>query len=190
MIEAYPLAWPESYQRTQRPDRSRFNTTFNSAVNKILSEINLFGGTNVIISTNKPVRIDGLPYATAREPDDSGVAVYFTFNGQQVVFACDKWDSTKDNLKAIAKTIGSMRGIDRWGVSEMLNRIFTGFKALPSGENKKWFDILGVSENASRDEIKKAYFQKAKIYHPDNQETGDNDMFIKVKNAYDNANFN
>ena len=44
-------------------------------------------------------------------------------------------------------------------------------------------EILGVSPDASDDEIKKAFKKLALKYHPDRQ-GGDVDMFNKVKNAY------
>jgi hypothetical protein len=72
-----------------------------------------------------------LPYAKYKTPDDPGVAVYFELNGRSQVFACDKWDRVEDNLQAIRKTIEAIRGIERWGSSEMLNRIYKGFQALP-----------------------------------------------------------
>lgn len=49
---------------------------------------------------------------------------------------------------------------------------------------KNYFEILGVSENASDDEIKKAYRKMSKQYHPDvNPEGGE--KFKEIAEAYD-----
>lgn len=46
------------------------------------------------------------------------------------------------------------------------------------------YSILGVSRNATPEEIKSAYRTKAKVYHPDNQETGDLEKFKELSNAF------
>jgi molecular chaperone DnaJ len=46
-----------------------------------------------------------------------------------------------------------------------------------------YYDILGVSENASQEEIKKAYRKKAVENHPD--KGGDEEVFKKISEAYD-----
>lgn len=45
------------------------------------------------------------------------------------------------------------------------------------------FEILGVREDASPNEIKKAYRKLSLIYHPD-KDTGDSDRFVKISKAY------
>jgi molecular chaperone DnaJ len=45
------------------------------------------------------------------------------------------------------------------------------------------YEILGVDENASKEEIKTAYRNLVKIYHPD--KGGDENLFKKISNAYE-----
>ena len=49
-------------------------------------------------------------------------------------------------------------------------------------DKRDYYEILGVSKNASEDEIKKAYRQKAKQYHPDLNH-GDKAAEVKFKEA-------
>ncbi|KAF7958244.1 hypothetical protein AWV80_01355 [Cupriavidus sp. UYMU48A] len=98
-----------------------------------------------MISTNVPLRQDGLPYASYRKVDDEGVAVYFTLDGQQMSFACDRWNKVEHNMHAIVKTIDALRGIARWGTGDMMRAAFTGFAALPSPSTvRSWREIIGV----------------------------------------------
>lgn len=51
---------------------------------------------------------------------------------------------------------------------------------------KDYYKILDLSEDASVDDIKKAYRKKARIYHPDVNHSPDaKDMFIRVTEAYE-----
>ncbi|PSL45033.1 molecular chaperone DnaJ [Salsuginibacillus halophilus] len=52
--------------------------------------------------------------------------------------------------------------------------------------NKDLYEVLGVSQDASDEEIKKAYKKLARKYHPDvNSEDGAEEKFKEVKDAYD-----
>lgn len=185
MVDAYPLNWPVGYPRTKsyRRKTARFDTSFAVARDTLRAEIRKFGGNNVVISTNVPLKRDGFPYANYGRIDDPGVAVYFSYQGNQVVFACDKWDMIEDNLQAIRKTVDAMRGLERWGVSDMLNRAFAGFKALPEETIAgSWYNILGCSETASVDQIKSAYRKLSKVLHPD--AGGSCDAFDRLAKAF------
>ena len=47
-----------------------------------------------------------------------------------------------------------------------------------------YYEILGVPKNANSKDIKKAYYQLAKKYHPD-QQSGDKKKFQEVSEAYE-----
>ena len=52
-------------------------------------------------------------------------------------------------------------------------------------DSNDYYDLLGVSRGADDKEIKSAYKKAARKYHPDNSETGSEEMFKKVGEAYD-----
>lgn len=165
MTQAYPLVWPAGWPRTKSRQRSKFDVTFIRAREELVWEVGRMGGRYVVISTNLPLRRDGLPLANQPQPADPGVAVYFERRGKQMTFACDRWDRVHDNMRAIQKTIEALRGIERWGASEMMERAFTAFTALPPPRSP--WDILGVPPGASADVITRAFRAKAATAHPD-----------------------
>lgn len=188
-MQSYPLHWPDNQPRTPhyQIQRSRFETRNDIARQLVFEEIKRLGGKNPILSTNIPLRNDGFPRAGAKEPDDRGVAVYFDYKGKQMVFACDKWQYTKENMKAIAKTIDAIRGIERWGSSEMMDQAFRGFEALPAPSDGGWRKIFGEGSSYSptKDELKAKYKQLAKNFHPDRG--GDHDHWLMINEAYNQA---
>jgi hypothetical protein len=193
--EAYPLQWPAGWPRTKNPARSRFGKwnakpTIASACGMLENELRQLIGYNktYIISTNLKYKTNGDPYSNQREPIDQGVAVYFEFNDNETVIACDTFDKIGCNIHAIVKTIGALRGIDRWGCSELMNRAFTGFQAFPQRATQPtWFSILGIAEDSNEEEIKLRYRTLVKTLHPDVPITGNAEKFIQVQHAYTEA---
>ena len=51
---------------------------------------------------------------------------------------------------------------------------------------KDFYEVLGISKNASPEEIKKAYRKKAIQYHPDkNPSAQAQELFIQITEAYE-----
>lgn len=187
--EAYPIAWPAGRPRTriEARDRSRFRTTFGGACHSLMSELSRLGARNVVLSTNVPLRNDGMPYASAKPPEDTGVAVYFTYKKNQMCFACDRWDRVQDNIQAIRHTIAALRGVARWGTGDMMEAAFQGFTALPApGEQKTWRGVLGFPNGVpTKAQVEGAYRRLRSQHHPD--KGGDATLFHDVQLAYDQA---
>lgn len=191
MIEAYPLHWPDGRPRTPRYNirRSSFTPGNRSTeVANVTAELRRLGARNVIVSTNVRLRNDGLPYANDRAPDDQGVAVYFEYAGGQKCFACDRWTSVAENLRAIFKSIEAIRGLERWGSKDFVNAAFTGFSALPSpGAEKPWREVLGFrpDEKPSAAAVREQFYALAKKAHPD--AGGSNEAMAELSAAKDAA---
>jgi hypothetical protein len=184
-VEAYPLAWPQGWERTKRREDGRFGVTFARARDELLAEISRLRGTLPVISSNMQMRRDGLPYANQPALDDPGIAVYFTYKGKQMCFACDKYRKVEANMRAIQLTISAIRGIERWGASDMMERAFTGFTALPDQSSESWWVVLGVSQQAARADVDAAYRALRSKHHPD--KGGDPEQFQRVQRAYEAA---
>jgi len=171
MTQAFPLQWPAHMKRTPIHKRvwGSFQVTPNKATLDLLAEVRRSGGTNPVISTDRPVRLDGLPRAGAREPEDSGVAVYFTRKGQSICISCDTYDMVWKNIRAIGLSIKDMRGPESRGCAQITDQAFTGFTALPSPDaafemppNRSWWNVLDISPTSGADIINAAYKAKAR----------------------------
>lgn len=173
-VTAFPLQWPSGWPRARFRQRAVFGTTGRKGWKESLTvadararlseQLDFLGARYATLSTNVELRLDGQPRSGQPEPSDPGAAVYFQIKGRDTVLACDKWDRVADNIAAVAKHIEALRGIDRWGVGTA-EQAFAGYQALPAPE--QWWQVLGVSSNATMDEIKAAYRKRAAAAHPD-----------------------
>lgn len=178
MTQAYPLAWPEGWPRTKyhmqkngqfKHDNRRIG--IEAATRRVFAELQKLGVTNptddAIISTNLKLNMRGYPRGDQGEPQDRGVAVYWQSKNKPMrVMAIDAYLTVADNLAAIAATLEAMRAIERHGGAQIMDRAFTGFMALPAS-GPKWWEILGVTPNATVNEIEFAWRKKAIEKHPD-----------------------
>lgn len=205
-IPAYPLQWPAGWDRTDEVGRTRARfgrqkqssygnykhraeLSIAESVDRVRTELQRMGidDEDLVISTNLHLRLDGLPRSSQRDPDDPGVAVYWTERANPGApprcMAIDRYDRVADNLAAVAATLDAMRAIERHGGAEILNRAFTGFTALEhSNDDPHWSDVLGVTRDASANEIESAYRRKRSQHHPD--KGGDAASFHTAQAAY------
>ncbi|MDQ3038342.1 MAG: J domain-containing protein [Pseudomonadota bacterium] len=184
-IEAFPLQWPQGWERTKRKETGLFKTSFAKARDALMAEIYLMGGKMPVLSSNIPLRRDGLPYAKQAHIDDPGIAVYFEYKKRPMCFACDRYTTTEANTQSIRKTIEALRGIERWGASNMMERAFTGFAQLGHDAGRQWWDVLGVPSDALDETITDAYMRRRSATHPD--KGGDANEFAAVQRAYQQA---
>lgn len=197
-IEAYPLSWPMGRPRTRTPQpHAHFDKrrTVAQATQKIVHELELLGARNIIVSTNVPLRLDGLPRSNYGRLHDEGAAVYFTIRtknargidvaGIPTCLGCDRWNKVEHNLWAIALWIESERQQLRNGVGT-IEQAFAGFRALPmdTGGVSCW-ELLGVKPGATADDINAAWRERAKAAHPDTG--GSHESMTNLNTARDQA---
>lgn len=180
----YPLQWPPQQARTKHPKRSRFgNTSIDRASEELFNELKRLGAKDLVISTNLKQKMRGEGFYSNQNVDDVGIAIYCNIKGDAKVMACDKWDQVEHNIWALAKSIEAIRGLERWGGTEFLDGLFTGFKALPAGSGMttvySYFD--GIT---NLEELKKQYHKLARELHPD-MPTGSHEKFVAMKQQYE-----
>lgn len=196
-INAYPLTWPAGWKRTPRERQreakfARFDQrlTLAGGLDRVLRELERMGVArrDVIVSSDVALRLDGMPRSGQPEPRDHGAAVYWQHRGERRVMAIDLYDKVADNWAAIAATLDAMRAIKRHGGAAILERAFTGFTALPAPSatsRREWWDVLGVDQGASDDDITAAYRRMRSATHPDRG--GSAAAFDEVEQAYRRA---
>src|SRR5579883_2858429 len=55
-----------------------------------------------------------------------------------------------------------------------------------AANKRDYYEVLGISRNATEDEVKRAFRRLAKQYHPDaNKEQGAEARFVEVNEAYE-----
>ena len=187
MTQAYPLSWPLRQPRTpagrRETKRGAESLKLHRARVLLEQEVRRLAGRNLVMSSNLLLRLDGLPRSGQPVPEDPGVAVYFRRRDVDLVFACDRWRTPEQNLRAIVQHIEALRGMERWGVGT-LDQAFTGYRALPeTASTEAWWSVLGLGEIPTSVEVLRvAYRKAARAAHPD--KGGTDATMARVNAAY------
>lgn len=147
--DPYPLQWPDGWKRATSRYVPKFGSQFARDRDAIIRQLKMRNASRIVITSDLPLRSDGIPYANA-SCNDPGIAVWWVERSKEQVMACDRWRLIGQNARAISMTLEALRGIERWGSSQMVERAFAGFAALPPGSSgtmpsgpRPWRDVLG-----------------------------------------------
>lgn len=193
-VEAFPLYWPEGWTRhTGRRPAGRYQVSFAQARAETLTALKALGATDIVISSNIPLRRDGLAQAGLSEPMDVGVAVYWVEgkgdNKQHRVMACDCWSTTRANLRAIHASIEAFRTLARAGASQVLDRAYRGLLALPASTRRPWrvvFDYSIADAMPGADALRTRFRILAAERHPD-KPGGSSEAMAELNEAFETA---
>lgn len=173
MTGRYPLDWPMGWPRTPDPwpAGNKFgDNTIWKASRGLHAELERMGAEDIQMSSDLVLRLDGMPRSGQSVPRDTGVAIYFTRDGEKLVIACDLYNRCEANIRAIALIVESMRRIERYGGDKMMKRAFTGFAQITGPQAatiKPWWMVLGVNSDCDLWDAEAAFREKAKTAHPD-----------------------
>ena len=192
----FPLEWPEGYARTQIGDELHhlgtgggYRPDWNGVLRRLYRELDLMGAEGVVLTTNQPLRKDGLPYRNPGPIHDPGAAVYFTHEGKSVVMAQDRYIDLMDNIRSLCLVIEGLRQVQRHGGGVMMERAFSGFKQLAPPNHRPWREVLEIplSQSGPIDltTLKRFYRRASARAHPD--KGGSVEWQQAVNSAYNEA---
>ncbi len=192
---SFPLCWPVGWPREtyRRDPRHPFkNNTFTRARESLATELERLRADDIILSTNVPLRIDGQPRGDYRDRlTDPGVAVYFTLSDRRpMVMARDAYPLVSDNLRSLALAVEHLRGLERHGGGQMVERAFTGFAALPDpGAKKSWHAALGIEPGVELtvELVEARHRELAMRHHPDRNGGAGEALMAEINQARDEA---
>ena len=188
---ASTLDWPRNWERTPARERSKnrnYEVELQDAIEDLEAELHRLGVDDWRLATDMDhqSRNPNYPYANQPEPDDPGVVVRWSMDGDQYAVACDAYSRVRDNLRTAGLYIREKRKMSTrpvtTGEAEFANA------RLPSGEadavaaDPPPHEVLDVEPDAPPETVREAYRERVQEVHPD-KPSGDEERFKRVKRA-------
>ncbi len=181
---------------------SRFRATWSDTERLLGSELAQLDADSVVIEVDVPetaIRMDGGLYANAKAASPAVVVAFESKHGP-LLYATDRlvavpWgrgrmESWQHNVRAIAKTLESLRAVARYGVAESGEQ-YRGYRAIEGGEGgsshltrDQAFSVVQELAGVEQDEpLDAAVYRRAKSRaHPDRND-GDRKMWDLLEQA-------
>jgi hypothetical protein len=120
-------------------------------------------------------------------PDDSGPGckVRFLFQGKWISASSTLQPTREGNLRMCYRALHFLREMEVRGVTSLVHHLATEMGLVPVGDDHRYtveHVMLGVSPDATAEEIKRAFREKAKLVHPD--AGGNADLFKALEQSY------
>lgn len=177
------IDWPAWAERTAPRERERtpkYSVTQTQAINRLETELlDRVGADDWRLSTAAAHRKrDGKPYADAN-PDDPGVVVRWTKDGDQFCVAADRYTDIRDNARTIGLYVEEKRKMSDRPVHTGQDEFATarlppgdGEEAIVAGAvdaepDREPHEVLGVAPDAPEPVINGAFRELAKEGHGD-----------------------
>lgn len=191
--------WPGKKRQRHQQKCAAFKASYLQTLDKLESELEKLRASNILIQayfTHAQVRNDGWP-KTAAVPSESGVVLSFDSPKGPLSFPCDTYQTYDDNLRAIALSLEALRAVDRYGVTQG-NEQYKGWARIEAPKPGRTWEsaemaarfIADHADGVTTDEVLNirdmrtyAYRRAAAKLHPDNQQTGSHDGFVKLQAA-------
>ena len=118
----------------------------------------------------------------------TGYTIKFMWQKKWVPIVSTLQPTKAGNIRMCYRAIRYVWEMQIRGITGVVSQIISEMGLVAVGVETamaEYYAILGLDNNASVEQIKKAYRQKAAKYHPDVKATGDEDIFKSINRAYE-----
>ncbi|MDQ2624973.1 MAG: hypothetical protein M3Y20_07420 [Actinomycetota bacterium] len=121
----------------QRRSRWTFKASWSDTLDLLERELRHLDACDVVLEADfreQDLRLDGMPRASARQPEDPAVKISFTSKHGPLVYASDSCAFWQHNVRSIALGLEALRAVDRYGITRRAEQ-YSGWRQLGSGSS-------------------------------------------------------
>lgn len=194
-LNTRPLTtWVGELTPAVKRQRAPYSAPLRSTLAALRRELRAIGARTPVLEVAIPQdqwRIDGRPYARAQAVHPGIVLSLPHTAAGPLRFACDRFGTWQDNLRAVVLTMEALRAVERHGAVQAREQ-YRGFLAIEGGtalggamSREEAVAVLRAAADAGPDEPIDAIVRRAKgAAHPDRHD-GDRTAWDRVETALD-----